>query len=393
MKKLAIIIFSCFVFFSSFAQVAIDPVVLSYKRNFVRASLLTKIELLEDAGKVKNVSMSPLYFDALKFVSENYPLLENDTSLKKLAVLAINLSADINATENLESIWSVFSMYSDLNVKKTVISACAKLGKGNKTVTDAINSFLTSQLSSFESGSVIDRDLFKEGIAALGKIGSETSFDILFKTIMSSIDEETKQISFSSLVSLDGDLKANLSALIAQGTDEQKLAGFRMAMKYEALDDVTCGELAEEALNKALEANSSGKESKSMFDLRYEAISVITDVKWVKAVPLAIKHFYLAQNEFRKGSASIVQFTNAIKCLGAMGSADCAQSLSIYLGLLNSEMEQTKNYNEQIMLAIIQSLGALGDKVSFDYLLYVSYLDYPETIKNASRDSLERLKW
>jgi len=82
-----------------------------------------------------------------------------------------------------------------------------------------------------------------------------------------------------------------------------------------------------------------------------------------------------------------------VRCMGAMGSSDSAQALSIFLGLLNSETEQKKTYNEQLMLAVIQSLGDLGDKTAFDYLLYVGYLDYPETVKKASRDALARLQW
>ena len=45
------------------------------------------------------------------------------------------------------------------------------------------------------------------------------------------------------------------------------------------------------------------------------------------------------------------------------------------------------------MLALIQALGDLGDKTAFDYLLYVGYLEYPESVKKASRDALARLQW
>ena len=85
--------------------------------------------------------------------------------------------------------------------------------------------------------------------------------------------------------------------------------------------------------------------------------------------------------------------TSVITCMGGMGTTEAAQALSIFLGLLNSETEQKKTYNEQVLLSVIQSLGALGDKSAFDYLLYVGYLDYPETVKQAARDALARLEW
>ena len=82
-----------------------------------------------------------------------------------------------------------------------------------------------------------------------------------------------------------------------------------------------------------------------------------------------------------------------IACMGSMQANEAAQALSIFLGLLNSETEQKKTYNEQLLLAVIKSLGELGDKTAFDYLLYVGYLEYPETVKQASRDALARLNW
>lgn len=42
---------------------------------------------------------------------------------------------------------------------------------------------------------------------------------------------------------------------------------------------------------------------------------------------------------------------------------------------------------------MIDSLAKLGDKSAFDYLLYVGYLEYPESIKKAARDALSGLKW
>jgi hypothetical protein len=46
-----------------------------------------------------------------------------------------------------------------------------------------------------------------------------------------------------------------------------------------------------------------------------------------------------------------------------------------------------------VLLAVIESLGALGDKAAFDNLLYVTYLPYPETITTAARTALAGLKW
>jgi hypothetical protein len=43
------------------------------------------------------------------------------------------------------------------------------------------------------------------------------------------------------------------------------------------------------------------------------------------------------------------------------------------------------------VLAVIQNLGSLGDKVAFDYLLYARLLDYSDSIKKAAQESLNQL--
>ena len=45
------------------------------------------------------------------------------------------------------------------------------------------------------------------------------------------------------------------------------------------------------------------------------------------------------------------------------------------------------------MLGVINALGRLGDRVAFDNLHYVGYLDYPERIKAAAREALNNLIW
>ena len=49
--------------------------------------------------------------------------------------------------------------------------------------------------------------------------------------------------------------------------------------------------------------------------------------------------------------------------------------------------------SETIALALIGALGRIGNKSSFDTLLYVTYVNYPEPVIAAARDALARLKW
>jgi hypothetical protein len=76
-----------------------------------------------------------------------------------------------------------------------------------------------------------------------------------------------------------------------------------------------------------------------------------------------------------------------------MDSAEAAQTLALQLGLFNSQMERTGEFDADILISVINALGELGDKIAFDYLLYIGYLSYPEAVQSAARDALNRLKW
>jgi hypothetical protein len=76
-----------------------------------------------------------------------------------------------------------------------------------------------------------------------------------------------------------------------------------------------------------------------------------------------------------------------------MGNSESAQVLALQLGYINSQAERGGEFDEDLILALIHALGEIGDKVAFDYLLYIGYINYPERIQAAARESLNRLKW
>jgi hypothetical protein len=76
-----------------------------------------------------------------------------------------------------------------------------------------------------------------------------------------------------------------------------------------------------------------------------------------------------------------------------MGTSEAAQALALQLGLINSQMEKDKTFDQDILMAVISALGNIGDKVAFDYLLYIGYLPYPDDIQKAAREAMNRLKW
>jgi HEAT repeat protein len=108
---------------------------------------------------------------------------------------------------------------------------------------------------------------------------------------------------------------------------------------------------------------------------------------------LGVRNFYRVQTDYAGGAAPREKFLEAIECLGAMGTSEAAQALALQLGFFNFQTEKNGDYDEAVILALINALGELGDKAAFDYLLYVGYLNYPDRIQASAREALNRLRW
>jgi hypothetical protein len=63
------------------------------------------------------------------------------------------------------------------------------------------------------------------------------------------------------------------------------------------------------------------------------------------------------------------------------------------MGYINSQTERNGEYDGELTMAVVKTLGEMGDKAAYDNLLYISHLSYPEQIKAAAREALNRLRW
>jgi hypothetical protein len=393
MKK--ILIFISLIHISIVFAQSPDPVILSYQRNFIRASITTKIELLNDASRITTITMTPLYIDALNFVNVNYPVLGTDSQLMDLAVIAATKAASYQDISVLPVLRSVFSSISETRIKIACLNTFSILAKGQKTDISFLNAWFSDSLASGPNGTAADVKTLASCATALGKIADASSFSVLFKAATGTLDSSVVSAAAVALNSISDSYTENILAIIAEKRIRDMYAAFSFAMKKSGLSDSDKGRIAEAAFAASTDSALAGADGNAAMQaaLVRESLDQLSALKWSPASPQVVKYFYQKQGDYTNDKVNIEILIPVIKCMGAMGTTDSAQALSIFLGLLNSETEQKKTYNEQLMLAVIQALGDLGDKTAFDYLLYVGYLDYPETVKKASRDALARLQW
>ncbi len=373
-----------------------EPILTSYKRNFVRSNLASKAGILRDASTDEKASdfMGPLYEFALTFVLQYADILQDDPDMINLTVIASRGIGQTGYKSGTDLLWKIFLTYKDSVTRVEALKGLAVLGKGSPVVVDNLNQYLANQNNLYRSGMVPDYPTLSAGISALGNLGDGGSFPVLFSAMIAGYPEYITQEAAKAMSSLQGDYKMFLITVIKNNPPKEKLAAFNAGLRTEKLSSDDLGELAETALTVTMEPSFFNTEGEAVLtELRYASVRQLTKLKWTRAVGLAIKNFYRVQEDYSSGKAPKEQLVEAIKCLGAMASPEAAQNLALQLGLLNSQMERTGDFDEAITIAIINALGDTGDKISFDYLLYVSYLSYPETVQNAARDALNKLKW
>jgi len=371
-----------------------DSIVLAYERNFARSSLVTKLELLKEAASRQDAAMGPLFDMALRFAVDNAALLGPDPQLKDLALLAATESGKAAYSKASDDLWSLFQAMKDQDVRAAALGALGSTGVGDQHVAENLNSFLASQNSLFRSGLQPEYPALEACIGALGAIGDGSSFPVLFSAYVTGYSADLTAKAAKALGSIKGDYLGYLLRVIGANPPLEKAAAFSAGMDNSSFGDQDRGALAEAALSAALDATgSSPVELQAIRELRLAAVREIKTLKWQRAAPLVIRHFNLLQGDYAKGLAKKDEFIEAISCLGSMGSTEAAQTLALHLQLVNAQTEQGAPYDEDILLAVISSLGELGDKVAFDYLLQIGYLQYSDTVKRAAKDALLKLKW
>jgi hypothetical protein len=373
-----------------------EPILLSYERNFIRAGLLAKVEVLQDAATDERAQefIGELYELALNFSLQNADMFKEDPDMIALIVSAVRGVRDSFHTVSTDTLWEVFSIYRNSLTRGEILGALAVLGRENRQVVNRLNQYLTEQNNFFRSRMSIDFSVLSACIAALGVLGDPSSYPVLFSAMINGYPDTVSGEAALALGSIRGDYKQYLIEVIRKNPPAEKLIAFDAGMNNEKFGGTERGEIAEAALDTGLAASSGEAEDRAdLASLRYAAVQALTGLKWTRAASLAIKNFHQVQDDYVEGNVPKKQLLEAIACLGVMGNSEASQTLILQLGYINSQTERSGTYDGDITLELLKALGNIGDKSAFDYLLYVGYLPYSEEIQDAAREALNRLKW
>ena len=367
-----------------------------YEQRFTRADLAAKVELLREAAKDRRVApyLGALYEFALKFVRGSAGTLKDDPDMVRLLDIAAWGAAATGHQRSLDTLWAIFLDCEDPQVRTNILNVLGSLGKGNAQVVQNLNQYLDGKTRLFHSGIETDSRPALACVAALARLGDPAAFPALFTALVEPVPETLAHQAAAALEAIRGNHKQFFLERIRKGSPAEKKAAIAFVAHSGRFSPAERGQLAEAALEQGLAYfPGSAGENAQLSETRYAAALLLTGLRWTRGSDPAIRHFYRVQADFQQGDASRERFLEAVACLGVMDSPDAALALGLQLGLFNARIEQTGEYDEDITLAVVQSLGAIGDKSAFDYLFYIRYLEYPEHIQAAAKEALNRLRW
>ncbi len=366
----------------------------SFTRNFAIASLDVKMQIIQDAGNSGYSGLGPLYRQAIDYVLDNFTLIDTDQRFRQLAVLAVDQLESAGYTEGKHSVWTLFDTDEDTGVRVSCLNALATLAKGDEEIIEYMNLWLRNQNTVFQSGRVPDVYVISAAVRAIGELDDQSSFPVLFTTMTVGYTDDISRSARENLFRLDGELKDNMIGILKESDLTEKKLALEMSLETDRLSEKEKGEIAQFAMDVGLHIAAVDNISRQIArDMRYVAAVALTERKWAGATDLAIEHFDTVLLEYDRGLTDKRRVVEAIDCLGAMGTHEAAVRLTQYLVLLNSYTERLQEFDNIIVLAVIENLGSLGDKSAFDDLMYAQYLSYSSEIKKAARDALENLKW
>ena len=123
------------------------------------------------------------------------------------------------------------------------------------------------------------------------------------------------------------------------------------------------------------------------------ALDILSQNSWTRASASALSYFQTSKKLYENRSMSEEQFKTVITSLRNIAPLDAVTPLISYLEELNDRTEKGNTISSEIALAVINTLGAIGDKTAFDSLLAVTYLNYEESVLTAAREALSGLRW
>lgn len=361
----------------------------SYEIDYIKGNFSQKTQAVKRASEAGDYS---LVVDAINFCVDVEKLLgDDDRELNILVETSVRClkNSTVFSNEQISALLcSVFTAFSTSNVRIAVLEKLNSFP--SSTNVNLVNAYIYDRC---QSGSPMD-DVLKKAIQIVKTSGNSVSFWYLFSADVLQIWPESASLLQESYGALASNCEVEVLNLFSKVNASQKSYILSIISKNKDFPSKIQGEVAENALSEAIIAYGEKKDfSDDEIKLQLDALEILANTKWTRASSMASSYFSVACKEYEDGRITDVQFCNVISNVTSIASGDTCQVLSQYLDFLNKSKESGNAPCKAVVLSVINALGELGNKSAFDYLLYVTYLDYGDDVVQAARNALSNLKW
>ena len=390
MKKYLI---SSILFFALFSLNAQD-----LKVQFLKGSLAEKTKVVREATVTEGKWITQ---NALKFINENKNILITDRDFEGFTVATVlsiqnEYVTNLNEEEKNILINQLSQFFVDFDYSDTVqISILSKVSAlkdcfSIQPFVNVINEYILDLKNKSSKSNVINVVL-----DSLNQIGDNNSFKILYNCLFEKqLSQYYPQIESVVVNLIPISMNEVLQLVYCKNfVHIEKI--FTLINKNDKISQKSLSEIAENVLNESilLLENSTNDNEDAITKIQMDCVKILESNNWTKASKSLINYFGCVKELYNSSKISEVDFISVIKALESIAPLDAIKPLTNYLVELNSRVEQNQEYSEQIVLAVVNTLGAIGDKAAFDSLLSVTYLTYPESVLAAARNALAKLKW
>ncbi|QTQ13975.1 hypothetical protein HRQ91_05625 [Treponema parvum] len=359
-------------------------------KNFIKGNIEDKISAVKKSSGKEAAYIS---LKTVDFVLENVSEIgTKDREFNALAVtgiLALPANEAQTQSSTLSKLYKLFSLFDDTTIRISVIEKIVQFYE----IVPSEDS--VRFISEFLAGSLKEKkvsDVQKAAIISLGKIGGGSSFNVLYKCLQSPV---FSQLAVDIKTSIENSADRSLTEIlqIINNADVDQMSGlFNLIKNSPKISSSFKSEIAENILLETLDI-LKGRDDKALLDLEMEAFSFMVENNWTRASSLIVKFFLQSKKNYEASKISEAQFIKIINGFSNISTAESSKALTEYLGELNKKTEEGSVPSEDLMLAVVRTLGKLGSKTAFDQLLFVTYLDYPESVIAEARSALTKLKW
>lgn len=370
--------------------------------DFVMGSVQDKTIILQDISEKYSCTdeSSPAVFktmplEAVTFVVTAVQNVGVQQSLIDLALVAVPLYPVQNQGD-IALLWSLFKQVPSKELYVKIFDKLLELPENSKLLYNYSEDMYAFVLEDINSG-LANKEASLLATEIMGRINRSTSFKNLFNLYLANTDEDLNTVIEASLLkTLPVSETVALSLMKDTSVSvREKLSFFYLVQSSPEISDIFKSDLAEKLLSIAIiNVGDSEEERAELIELQFATLHRLSSSLWVKAMDTVVDFFPIARSEYEQGLISAEQFVDVLYCLQNFATNGSVAVLNGYLKDLNSAAStDMSSVDENVVMAVITGLGALGSKEAFDNLLYVTYLPYSEKVRTTARDAMAMLQW